>query len=73
MSYILEAAKEGFVFECGCGELYRSADHAWNCRKCRTYLSDEAFFSRNVTDTRTGADVPLEWSQPTSIDSTVEV
>ena len=62
MGFNLEAAEQEYIFECGCGELYRSSDAAWNCRKCRTDLSDADFFDRKVKNTQTCADVPLEWS-----------
>ena len=73
MSYIQEAAEKGYVFECGCGELFREAGHAWNCRKCRTYLTDEDFFNRAVVNTTTGQPVPLEWSAPAGIEDMAEV
>lgn len=45
---------DGYVYECGCGELYREVSHARNCRKCRVYLTDMDFANRQVTDIRTG-------------------
>ena len=41
---------EGFMYECGCGELYRSPDSAKECRKCFKYLSLEDYFAREVTE-----------------------
>lgn len=55
--YVQEAMAKGFVFECGCGEIYRTAEQAWGCRKCRDYLLDEDFYDRKVTDLRTGQHV----------------
>lgn len=43
-----------YIFECGCGERYRCADDAWDCRKCRRYLSDDDYFARNVVNIVTG-------------------
>lgn len=40
--YIVAAAKEGFVWECSCGELFRTADAARTCRKCRYYAPERA-------------------------------
>ena len=60
MSYIQEDAE--YIFECGCGELFSAAAHAWSCRKCRTYLTDADFERRKVKNMITGADVPREWS-----------
>lgn len=43
-----------YVYECECGERFRSVYHAAHCRKCDRYLDSE---SRDgaVVDTRTGA------------------
>ena len=41
-AYIVAAAKEGFVWECSCGELFRTADAARTCRKCRYYAPERA-------------------------------
>jgi len=48
-AYILESAANGYPFECGCGEMYKSDVAAISCRKCRTYLMDEDFVDRCVT------------------------
>jgi hypothetical protein len=48
-AYILESAANGYPFECGCGEMYKSDVAAISCRKCRTYLMDEDFATRCVT------------------------
>ena len=40
-AYVLESAANGYPFECGCGEMYKSDIAAICCRKCRTYLMDE--------------------------------
>jgi len=46
---------EGYPFECGCGEMYRTAEQAWRCRKCIEYLYDEDYAAREVTDLRDGS------------------
>ena len=40
--YIISAAKDGFIWECSCGELYRTEQAARCCRKCRYYTPDRA-------------------------------
>lgn len=55
------AVADGFCFECGCGEIHRSASGAWGCRKCRDYLADEDFDHRKVVDLRTGTHVGRGW------------
>lgn len=30
--------RDGYAWECACGEMYRSPFRAVRCRKCRTYL-----------------------------------
>jgi len=39
---------EVYDFACFCGESFKTADAAWNCRKCRTYLSEESFNTRSI-------------------------
>jgi len=39
---------EVYPFACYCGEEYQTAEAAWNCRKCRTYLEPETFANREV-------------------------
>lgn len=50
--YKLDAIGNGYVWECACGELYRTREHACTCRKCREYLVD--FYNRedpiNISD-----------------------
>jgi hypothetical protein len=57
--HYVEALKGGDVFECACGELYRSVGAARACRKCRQYLHPDTYGSRYVTDVRTGQ---IVWS-----------
>jgi ribosomal protein L37AE/L43A len=52
------AMSKGYFFECTCGEIHRTAESAWGCRKCRSYLWDEDFADRTVTDLRTRRTVP---------------
>lgn len=63
--YELRAAREGYPFACSCGEMFRSADAAWNCKKCRSYLSDESQRSRKVYEVdpefATVKEVPRTW------------
>ncbi len=40
--YIAAAAKEGFTWECSCGELFRTEAQARSCRKCRYYAPEKA-------------------------------
>ena len=56
--YQRRAIADGFVYECGCGELYKRSDAAWACRKCRVYLTTDDFTAREVVDIRTGEVVP---------------
>lgn len=56
--YQIEAIAEGFFYECDCGEIHNSPRASWECRKCRTYLMDEDFWSRRVIDLRSGEAVP---------------
>ena len=56
--YQLRAIADGYTYECGCGELYNSVGAAWECRKCRKYLSFERYDAREVVDIRTGEVVP---------------
>jgi len=42
LAYEIEAVKNGFFFECACGEVYRNFWTAKGCRKCREYLTDHA-------------------------------
>lgn len=37
-----------YPWGCSCGESFRTEDHAWACRKCLQYLSDEDYFIREV-------------------------
>ena len=55
--YVVAAMAKGYFFECTCGEMYRTADAAWGCSKCRKYLWDADFSVRVVTDLRTGRTV----------------
>ena len=51
-NYIADSIKEGFYFECGCGEHYNSVAAAASCRKCRSY---SVFgWCTHVTDLRNG-------------------
>ena len=51
-SYIADSIKEGFFFECCCGEQYNSVAAAASCRKCRSY---SVFgWCTHVTDLRSG-------------------
>lgn len=56
--YQIRAIADGYIYECGCGELYNRSDAAWGCRKCRTYLTLDRYTSREVVDIRTGEVVP---------------
>ena len=40
--YISAAVKDGFIWECSCGELFRTEAHARSCRKCRYYAAEQA-------------------------------
>lgn len=55
--YQAEAVLEGYPFECGCGEQFRTARAAWECRKCRVYLTENDFDTRTVIDLSTGENV----------------
>ena len=46
-----DAITDGYVYECSCGELYRSVASAIHCRKCRVY--DVFGRCTHVTDLRT--------------------
>ena len=61
IEFNLDAVLAGYVYKCGCGEHYRTANDAWCCRKCHEYLTDEDFFNREVVDTKTGLSVPRDW------------
>jgi len=52
-AYFNQCIADGFVYECACGELFRTIDHAATCRKCRNYTW--AGYCTHVTDIRTGA------------------
>lgn len=47
----MEAEMAEYVYECSCGEHYKTVEAAMHCRKCRTY-TDEGWCSE-VVDTRT--------------------
>ena len=38
---VREGMAMGYAFGCPCGEQHRTAESAYVCRKCRSYLSDE--------------------------------
>ena len=43
--YMQENVKDGYAWECACGEMYnnaRAATRCRKCRKCRTYLPADA-------------------------------
>jgi len=52
-AYYNQCIADGFVYECACGEMFRTIDHAATCRKCRNYTW--AGYCTHVTDVRTGA------------------
>lgn len=52
------AVKDGYPFECTCGEMFKSATAAWTCKKCRIYLTDSDFEGREVIDLRDGSKAP---------------
>jgi len=55
-----------YAFGCNCGEEYETAEAAWNCRKCRTYLSEEDFANRDVSHwTGEREPTPAELMEPT--------
>ena len=35
-------------YNCDCGETYSECAHAWDCKKCRRYLSDDQYRRRRV-------------------------
>jgi hypothetical protein len=39
----------GLSFECECGETYSDADAAWQCKKCRQYLTADDHADRRTT------------------------
>ena len=51
-SYVTDAIKDGYCFECSCGELFNSVGAACNCRKCRNYCVFG--YCTHVVDIRTG-------------------
>jgi regulator of protease activity HflC (stomatin/prohibitin superfamily) len=51
-TYFNQCIADGFVYECACGEMFRTIDHAATCRKCRNYTW--AGYCTHVTDVRTG-------------------
>lgn len=54
---------DGFVYECSCGEQYRSIEHARHCRKCRTYT--EEGYCTEVVDIRSEStvwDIGVHWA-----------
>jgi len=42
--------EEGYIWECGCGEIYNSEEAAWGCRKCLRYLFPKSYANRTVTN-----------------------
>lgn len=52
--YQRQAIEMGHCYECGCGEMYKTAAAAWGCRKCRDYLTDDDYADRSVVDVRSG-------------------
>lgn len=43
-----------FKFGCDCGEEYRTAGAAWECKNCPIYLTDADYRKRKVFDLKTG-------------------
>ena len=37
-----------YIFECNCGECFKTAEAAMRCRKCRYYAPDELRKARNL-------------------------
>ena len=46
--------REAYPWSCDCGESFLEASHAWSCKKCRIYLSEQDQLARVVTNTQTG-------------------
>lgn len=42
--------EEGYIWECGCGEIYKTEEAAWTCRKCLRYLYPKTYANRTVTN-----------------------
>tara|TARA_B100000131_G_scaffold274833_1_gene277033 strand:- start:198 stop:608 length:411 start_codon:yes stop_codon:yes gene_type:complete len=51
-SFVTDAIKDGYCFECSCGELFKSPEYAMSCRKCRNYCVFG--WCTHVVDVRTG-------------------
>lgn len=45
---LAEYSRQGYPYSCTCGECHKTERGAWNCRKCREYLTEEDYEYRTV-------------------------
>lgn len=50
--YYIDCVSRGYIYECDCGEVHKSAGEAEACESCLEHLSGESYVNRRVVDVR---------------------